>query len=106
MSTKRWTIKGKIVEGREAEDGSVRSFVIKKENGRTTIRNSRQLKFQPTKKKERYRVSFSDELEVIADSDYSADEAGVETSSSRVTTADETPRRASARLAQRAQTDY
>ena len=105
MSTKRWTIKGKIVEGREAEDGSVRSFVIKKENGRTTIRNSRHLKFQATK--EKYNVSFSDDLvEVIADSDYSADEADVETSSSRVTTADESPGRASARLAQRAQTAY
>ena len=54
-----------------------------------------------------YNVSFSDDLvEVIADSDYSADEADVETSSSRVTTADESPRRASARLAQRAQTAY
>ena len=105
MSTKRWTIKGKIVEGREAEDGSVRSFVIKKENGRTTIRNSRHLKFQATK--EKYNVSFSDDLvEVIADSDYSADVADVETSSSRVTTADEWSRRVSARLAQRAQTAY
>ena len=67
ITTKKWTIKGKIVEGREAEDGSVRSFVIKKENGRTTIRNSRHLKFQASK--EKYKVSFSDE-EVIADSDY------------------------------------
>ena len=93
------------MEGREAEDGSVRSFVIKKENGRTTIRNSRHLKFQAAK--EKYRVSFSDDLvEVIVDSDDSADEADVETSSSRVTTADESHRRASARLAQRAQTAY
>ena len=91
MSTKRWTIRGKIVEGREAEDGSVRSFLIKKENGRTTIRNSRHLKFQATK--EKYNVSFSDDLvEVIADSDYSADEADLETSSSR---ADDSLRRAS-----------
>ena len=37
MTTKRWTIKGEIVEGREAEDGSVRSFIIKTESGRTTI---------------------------------------------------------------------
>ena len=97
MSTKKWTIKGKIVEGREAEDGSVRSFVIKKENGRTTIRNSRHLKFQATKE---LSVSFSDDLvEVIADSDDSADSdsgsADMVTSSGRVTT------RASARFAQR-----
>ena len=105
MSTERWTIKGKIVEGREAEDGSVRSFVIKKENGRTTIRNSRHIKFQATK--EKYNVSFSDDLvEIIDDSDYSANESDVETSSSRLTKADESPRRASARLAQRAQTAY
>ena len=40
MTTKKWTIKGVIVEGREAEDGSVRSFIIKADSGRTTIRNS------------------------------------------------------------------
>ena len=58
------------------------------------------MKFQAAK--EKYNVSFSEDLvEVIADSDYSADEADVERSSSRVTTADESPRRASARLAQR-----
>ena len=63
------------------------------------------MKFQAAK--EKYRVSFSDDMvEVIVDSDDSADEADVETSSSRVTTADESPRRASARLAQRAQTAY
>ena len=61
----------------------------------------------PGKAKEKYNVSFSDDLvEVIVDSDYSADEADVETSSSRVTTADESPRRTSARLTQRAQTAY
>ena len=95
------------MEGQEAEDGSVRSFIIKTENGRNTIRNSRHLKFQATK--EKYKVSFSEDLvEFIGDSDDddSADEADVETSSSRVTAADESPRRASARLAQRAQTAY
>ena len=61
------------------------------------------MKFQATK--EKYNVSFSDDLvEVIADSDYSADEADMETSSSSVTTTDESSGRASARLAQRAQT--
>ena len=30
MSTKRWTIKGKITEGRVSEDGSVRSLIIAK----------------------------------------------------------------------------
>ena len=49
MTTKKWTIKGKILEGREADDGTVRSFLIMKDNGRTTIRNSRHLKFQAMK---------------------------------------------------------
>ena len=95
---KKWTIKGKIVEGREAEDGSVRSFVIMKDNGRTTIRNSRHLKFQATKE---LSVSFSDDVEVIVDSDdsaeeVSADEVNMETGSGSVTT------RASDRLVERA----
>ena len=42
-----------------------------KENGRTTIRNSRHLKFQATKE---LSVSFSDDIEVIGDSDDSAEE--------------------------------
>ena len=105
MSTKRWTIKGKITEGRVSEDGSVRSFIIAKENGRMTIRNARHIKFQANKEKNN--VSFADDLVEIIDSDYSDDSANdsdVETSSqpNRVTTADESPRRASARLAQRA----
>ena len=85
------------MEGREAEDGSVRSFVIKKENGTTTIRNSRHLKFQAAK--EKYRVSFSEDLvEYASDSDDdSAEVAGMDTDSIVAS-------RASARLAQRAQT--
>ena len=51
-------------------------------------------------------MSFSEDLvEYISDSnDDSAEVAGVETDSSRVTAADKSPRRASVRLAQRAQT--
>ena len=45
MKSIMWTIKGEIVEGREAEDRSVRSFIIKTESGRTTIRNARHIKF-------------------------------------------------------------
>ena len=45
-----------------------------KENVRTTIRNSRHIKFQATK--EKYNVSVSDDLiEIIDISDYSADES-------------------------------
>ena len=88
MTTKKWTIKGKIVEGREAEDGSVRSFIIKTESGRTTIRNSRHIKFQAAA-----RVSFSEDLvECASDSDDDSAVVSMETGSSE-------PRRASARLA-------
>ena len=88
MTTKKWTIKGKIVEGREAEDGSVRSFIIKTESGRTTIRNSRHIKFQAAN-----RVSFSEDLvECASDSDDDSAVVSMETGSSE-------PRRASARLA-------
>ena len=66
MSTKRWTIKGKITEGRVSEDGSVRSFIIAKENGRTTIRNARHIKFQANKEKNN--VYFADDLVEIIDS--------------------------------------
>ena len=64
----RWTIKGEIVEGREAEDWSVRSFIIKTESGKTTILNSRHIKFQAAN-----RVSFSEDIvEFACDSDDAA----------------------------------
>ena len=73
-----------------------------KDNGRTTIRNSRHLKFQAAKE---LSVSFSDDIEVIADSDDSAEEFPIEevnmetgSGSGLVTT------RASARLAEKTQT--
>ena len=102
ISARRWTIKGKITEGRVSEDGSVRSFIIAKENGRSTIRNARHIKFQANKEKNN--VSFADDLVEIIDSDDSANDSDVETSSqpNRMTTSEELPRRASASLAQRA----
>ena len=104
MSTKRWTIKGTIKEGRVSEDGTVRSLIIAKENGRTTIRNARHIKFQA--KKEKNNVCFAEDLvEVIetADSDDSADDSDMVTSSQPdwLTTAENSPRRANARLAGR-----
>ena len=62
---------------------------------------------ETSKSKEKNNVSFAGDLVEIIDSDYSDDSANdydVETSSQpdRVTTADESPRRASVRLAQRA----
>ena len=49
-------MRGRIIETREAEDGSSRSFVVKTESGATTLRNARFIRHQ-TKKKD---VSWSD----------------------------------------------
>ena len=46
MKTMKWSIKGEVMEAREADDGSARSFIVRTEMGRTTLRNSRHLKFQ------------------------------------------------------------
>ena len=50
MKTLKWTIRGEVVDCRTADDGSTRSFVIRTETGRTTLRNRRHLKFQTLKK--------------------------------------------------------
>ena len=55
MASKRWTVKGVINKGRTSEDGSVRSFIIVKENGQETIRNARHIKFEARKGKNRVR---------------------------------------------------
>merc|ERR1712030_92419 len=53
----KWTVRGRIIETREAEDGSSRSFVVKTESGSTTLRNARFIRHQ-TKKKD---VSWTDD---------------------------------------------
>ena len=45
MKTLKWTIRGEVVDCRTADDGSTRSFVIRTENGRSTLRDVRHLKF-------------------------------------------------------------
>ena len=68
-------MKGVIKEGRTSEDGSVRSFIIVKENGKETIRNARHIKFEA--RKEKNRVRFAENLteeigkdDVAMDSEY------------------------------------
>ena len=46
MKTMKWSIKGEVMEAREAEDGYAHSFIVRTEMGRTTLRNSRHIKFQ------------------------------------------------------------
>ena len=64
MCTLKWTIRGKVIEARMAEDGTTRSFIVETEAGRTTLRNSRHLKFQTMKKNVRF----------VADNDCGSDE--------------------------------
>ena len=54
-----------IKEGRTSEDGSVRSFIIVKENGREMIRNARHIKFEARKEKNRARFAenLTEEIE-------------------------------------------
>ena len=46
----KWTVRGRIIETRQAEDGSSRSFLIKTESGATTLRNARFIRHQTKKK--------------------------------------------------------
>ena len=89
----KWTIRGEVVESREAEDGSVRSFIIKTESGRSTLRNARHLKFQIPKK-----VSFA---ELASDSDETAEMVSDNDEAAEIALETDTrePRRVSARLA-------
>ena len=84
MRTGKWTIRGKVVEGRMAEDGTTRSFVVETEEGRTTLRNSRHLKHQTRKKNVRftadddYGTSADDGYGTSADDDMVTSEEGTQ----------------------------
>ena len=91
MRTSKWTIRGKVIEARMAEDGTTRSFIVETEAGKTTLRNSRHLKFQTRKKNVRF----------TADNDCGTDEgASLQTDISDMATNEvRGPDRVSARLA-------
>ena len=91
MRTSKWTIRGKVTEARMAEDGTTRSFMVETEAGKTTLRNSRHLKFQTRKKNVRF----------TADNDCGTDEgASLQTDISDMATNEvRVPDRVSARLA-------
>ena len=48
--TCKWTVCGRIIKARTAEDGSVRTFEVKTESGSTTLRNARFIRHQTKKK--------------------------------------------------------
>ena len=61
IASKRWNIPATVKEGRISEDGSIRSFVVERENGVELLRNSRYLKHEwknPRGKKPKKQVTF------------------------------------------------
>ena len=48
--TGKWTVRGRIIKARTAEDGSVRTFEVKTESGSITLRNARFIRHQTKKK--------------------------------------------------------
>ena len=101
-TTGKWTVRGRIIKARTAEDGSVRTFEVKTESGNVTLRNSRYIRHQ-TKKKD---VSFAmdearpDEAAKNEESSIS-DNSTHDTSDSSVAMPMPEPRRVSERLARR-----
>ena len=74
IRTGKWNIRGTLKEGRTADDGTTRSWLVETEVGRTTLRNSRHMKHQVKKN-----VTFADtdEFETSADegNDSNADDS-------------------------------
>ena len=54
--TRRWAMEGTVIEERKAEDGTAVSFVIKFDNGRTTIRHKSHMLFTIKKNEESEKV--------------------------------------------------
>ena len=93
IRTGKWNIRGTLKEGRMADDGTTRSWLVETETGSTTLRNNRHLKHQVKKN-----VTFA---ESDTSADTSADE-GSDSDDSLTTSLDRTQNRFgrfSARLA-------
>ena len=71
IRTGKWNIRGTLKEGRTADDGTTRSWLVETETGSTTLRNNRHLKHQVKKN-----VTFA-EFDTSADegSDSNADDS-------------------------------
>ena len=77
ISSKRWKIPAVVKEGRVSEDGTVRSFLVEREDGVQLLRNARFLKHEwrnPRGKKPKKQVSWED-ADVAAADGSSADTA-------------------------------
>ena len=93
--TGKWTVRGRIIKTRTAEDGTVRTFEVKTESGTTTLRNARYLRHQTKKKDVRWAADGATKPDDAAEPDTSSRPGRPRTS---IVTE---PRRTSERLAER-----
>ena len=92
--TGKWTIRGRIIKTRTAEDGTTRSFEVKTDAGNTTLRNARHLRHQTKKMQVRWAADEEPKPDDVAEFDTSSSRLG-RPGTSLVTQ----PRRTSERLA-------
>ena len=98
-TTGKWTIRGRIIKARSADDGSVRTFEIKTETGNVTLRNARHVRHQTSKKEVSFAMSEPGP-DGAAESDSSGyDSSEPDSSHTAVTMPVPEPRRVSERLA-------
>merc|ERR1712215_314227 len=69
IRTGKWNIRGTLKEGRTADDGTTRSWLVETETGSTTWRNNRHLKHQVKKN-----VTFA-EFDTSADEGSDSDDS-------------------------------
>ena len=82
----KWRVKGIIIEGRISEDGTGRSYLVKKENGKTTIRSARHIRFAA--RRENLRVRFEESISNEV-SDDSGNEASLDSANDGMDTGNE-----------------
>ena len=74
--TGKWTVRGRIIKTRTAEDGTVRSFEVKTDAGTTTLRNARHLRHQTQKMKVRWAADGATKPDDAAEPDTSSSRPG------------------------------
>ena len=70
--TGKWTVRGRIIKTRTAEDGTVRTFEVKTESGTTTLRNARYIRHQTKKKDVRWAADGATKPDDAAEPDTSS----------------------------------
>ena len=72
VRTGKWTIRGRVTKARTADDGTSRSFEVKTEAGKTTLRNSRHLRHQTEKMQVRFSADTGMDNEASGELDTSS----------------------------------